>query len=73
MDINNLCANRKHTKFQVDILNSFQDIEVQSFAKKACFSKLQNLAFLGCNKSKIICKRLFKTTLLVNFEHKYNV
>ena len=73
MDINNLYANRKHTKFQVDILISFQDIKVQSFAKNACFSKLHNLAFLGCNKSKIICKRLFKTTLLANFEHKYKV
>ena len=52
MNIIDLCANRKHTKFQVDISNSFWEIEVLIFGDIVNLSKWRILATSGFNKSK---------------------
>lgn len=73
MDIINLSANIKLTKFEVDISNSFREIKVLIFGKIVILSKRHILAFLTYNKSKNIHNTMFKTTLIANFEHIHNI
>lgn len=51
MEVDHLRVTKKHTKFQVDISNSFWDIPVLIFCENANLFKRRNLAIIWDDKT----------------------